>query len=425
MDEITVETSLLSGHITIPSSKSQTLRAILFGALAEGTSTIEDPLQSPDTSAMIEALRSMGAHVSANENRLVVKGFGGKPKPTEDVIQCGNSGLVLRLIGGVSALSPHYTILTGDESIRHRRCAFPLLSGLRQLGALALSSRGDEFAPLIIKGPMTEKRAYVNGEDSQPISALLIASAFANHPIELTVENPKETPWIDMTLDWFQRLGLQIERRGYSYYRIEGSSHVNSFSTRIAGDFSSAAFPIAAALATDSDLMVHNLTFDDPQGDRAVISLLEKMGAQFEINHEKRTLRVKKGSQLRGMEIDVDPFIDALPILAVIGTFASGKTTLFNGRIARHKESDRIASIVLELKKMGANIEEHEDGLTIYTSDLRGARVDSHLDHRIAMSLAVGAMRASGKSTIQRSSCIEKTYPNFASDLKGLGAKLS
>ena len=419
-----IDPSALQGQLEIPSSKSHTLRAIVFGALAKGASVIRNYLPSPDSFAMIEAVRQLGAIVEISDKSLTIHGCDGIFKPASDVIQCGNSGLVLRLIGALAALIPHYTILTGDASIRHNRPIKPLLKGLNDLGAFAVSSRGDDHAPIVVKGPFTRFSATVDGSDSQPISGLLIAGAFSKNPLELHVLNPGEKPWIDLTLDWLKRFAIPYSMDNYTHYRVEGNTKIDGFNYTVPGDFSSAAFPIAAALATDSELMLCNIDMSDIQGDQAIIPLLEQMGAKFVIDSQKRTLTIQKGSRLQGRRIDINDMIDALPILAVIACFAEGTTELFNGAIARKKESDRIHAIATELKKMGADIEELPDGLRIRKSALKGTSLQSYHDHRIAMSLTVASLAAEGQSQLTGTECIAKTYPTFCEDFQSIGAKL-
>lgn len=412
----TVNRSQLSGEISVPSSKSHTIRAIYFAALATGTSRIDDFLLSPDSAAMIEAVRMLGAKVEVDGTSLNIAGFAGKPTVPDDVIDCGNSGLVLRFIGALAGLIPHYTILTGDSSIRHNRPVKPLLTALTQLGAIAFSTRR---APIVVKGPWKKSVATLDGADSQPVSGLLIAGAFSPHPIEIYVKNPGEKPWIEMTLHWFDRLGISYTRKGFEYYKMEGRSLIKPFHYRVPGDFSSAAFPIVAALITHSELTLHNIEMDDVQGDKAIIPILEKMGARFTI--EKRSLTVHR-STLKGIQIDVNDFIDALPILAVAGCFAEGRTEIINGAIARNKESDRISAMCAELKKMGARIEERPDGLIIQPTTLQSAEVESYSDHRVAMSLAVAAMAANGQTIVHGASAVAKTFPHFHTAFKSIGA---
>lgn len=414
--------SSLQGHLTVPSSKSHTLRAVFFAFLARGTSYIHDFLPSPDTTAMIQAVRQLGAEVEILENTLKIRGCAGNPTPSSDVIDCGNSGLVLRFIGAIAGLISQYTILTGDASIRQSRVAAPLLRGLEQLGAFAVSSRENGFAPLVIKGPITQAYADIDGKDSQPVSGLLMAAAFASHPIEVHVQNPGEKPWIDLTLYWFDKLGISYERRGYSYYRMAGNSQIQGFEYRVPGDFSTAAFPIVAAILTHSELTLHNMDMKDPQGDKAIIPLLQSMGAIIHADEEKGSITIKPGKKLEGKIIDLDDSIDAVPILAVLACFATSRTEIVNASMARNKESDRIHCIAMELQKMGALIEEKPDGLVIEPSILYGAKLYAHHDHRLALALTVAALAAAGPSEIVGAECMDKTYPSFFDDFKSLGA---
>lgn len=419
-----VHPSSLAGNLTVPSSKSHTLRAIFFAALAKGTSRIENFLHSPDTTAMIEAVRLFGAEVKINENDLEIRGCAGTLKSPGDVIQCGNSGIVLRFIGALAGLLPHHTILTGDASIRENRLVQPLLDGLNQLGACAFSSLNNGHAPIIVKGPLTKKLAVIDGEDSQPVSGLLMAAAFAPYPIELQVRNPGEKPWVGLTLDWFQRLGIPYQCTDFAYYRMEGNAEIDSFTYKVPGDFSTASFPIAAAIITNSELTLHNINMSDCQGDKAIIPLLQKMGARFVIDEKKNTLRVQSGIKLKGIKVDINDFIDALPILAVLGCFAEGRTEICNAAIARKKESDRIHLITQELKKMGARIEEKPDGFVVENTSLCGAILNAYHDHRLALALTTAALAAKTPSKILGVECIAKTYSHFHKDFTAIGAKI-
>lgn len=410
--------SKLSGTLLVPPSKSHTHRALLFSMLGHGTSRVHNVLDSPDTLAMIDAISEFGSIVHRNQDDLVIEGHFNS---ASDIIDAGNSGQVLRFIGAVSALLPSYTMITGDSSIRTRRPIKPLLSALRQLGALAESSRGDGYAPICIRGPIHPGKCKLQGEDSQPVSGLLIATSFLDGPSEIFVDNPGETPWIDLTLDWIARLGGSIVNRNYKHYLVKGGLNYGGFSYTIPGDFSSAAFPIAAALITQSSLILEGLNPLDHQGDKELISILQKMGAR--IRWEDHQLIVEP-SHLKGMYIDANYCIDALPILAVVGCFAEGPTTLYNASIARYKESDRIWSICEELKKMGAAIEEKSDGLVVHTSSLQGCEVEGHRDHRIALSLAVAALGAKGTTLLKGAECINKSYPTFIKDFQHLGAEI-
>lgn len=371
---------------------------------------------------MMRACQLFGATFDVGEEAIEVGGVGGRPHFVLDLIDVGNSGQVLRFVGAVCALTSEYVALTGDASVRSQRPVQPLLDGLSQLGALATSMRHNGCAPILIKGPIHPGRAQVRGEDSQPVSGLLIASAFLPGITELSVEHPGEKPWIGLTLHWLQRLGVLVENQRFERYVVHGGARYEGFSFDVPGDFSSALFPVVAALLTGSEVEVGGLDRTDPQGDKGVLELLKQMGACIEI--ASSCVAVKRGAQLVGRRIDCNDCIDALPLLAVVGCFAQGTTELYNARIARRKESDRIAAISHELRKMGARIEEREDGLCIERSDLTGARLHSHQDHRIAMALCVAGLAAAGETLVEHADCIQKSYPGFVSAMQGLGAQI-
>jgi len=414
-----IRASKLRGVHKIPPSKSQTMRALIFASLCKGRSSIHNYLHSPDTDAMIQACRCMGAQIKVMEKILEIEG---NLTSAQNVIDAGNSGLVLRFIGAISALTSQYTIITGDDSIRSRRPVKPLLDGLTQLGAFAISSRGNDHAPIIIKGPLKGGIAVIDGEDSQPVSGLLIASAFATNKTELIVTNPGEKPFVAMTLSWFDRLGIPYENENFERYLIPGGTELEGFDYTVPADWSSAAYPIAAALVTNSELTIDGVDFSDAQGDKELIGLLQEMGANIQIEGHKLT--VLPGSKLKGQKIDVGRFIDAITLLPVIGCFAEGTTELTGGAIARLKECDRIKSIVSELKKMGANIVETEDGLIVEQSQLHGTVTQSYADHRMAMSLTVAGLGAEGETVVTGTETVAKSFPGFFDKLREAGAHI-
>lgn len=417
-----INPSKVSGQIEIPSSKSHTLRAILFGLLGKGKTTVRKYLNSPDAEAMIQAIRLLGAQVDIHDDRIEIMGVGPKLQPAEDVIDSGNSGQVLRFVGALAALIPSYTVITGDHSIRHNRPVKPLLSGLKQLGVFAESMRLDGHAPIIIKGPLYGGTAELEGQDSQPISGLMIAAAFGDHRTEIKVTNPGEKPWIDLTLHWLDYLGIKYQNFDYKRYVLEGNARYDGFDYTVPADFSSMAFPLAAALVTQSPLTLENIDMNDVQGDKKILDALALMGAQ--ITHEKRSIHVKGGTTLTGQPLDINDYIDAITILAVLGCYSEGETEISNAEIARKKECDRIHAITTELKKMGADIEEKKDGLIVRRSRLKGAHLKSYNDHRIVMSLSVAALGAVGETTIEGAECVNKTYPSFAQDMSAIGANI-
>ena len=416
--------SSLRGHIAVPPSKSQCIRAILFGMLGNGLTTVHNCLVSPDVAAMERACEQLGAKIQrTGERSLEIKGVNRCPKTPADVIDAGNSGLVLRFIGAIAALTGGYTVITGDRSVRSQRLISPLIDGLSALGAFAQSSQRNGYAPLIVRGPLYPGVATILGEDSQPVSALLIAASFLEGPTEITVTHPGEKPWVGLTLHWMDRLGLDCKHQDFTHYTLKGNGRYQGFSYTVPGDFSSAAFPLVAALLTDSEVTLTHLDHTDPQGDKKLIEILQNMGAHIDV--DEHGLTVRRGGMLKGAVIDVNDCIDAITILAVVGCFASGETRIFNAASARNKECDRIACIAKELRKMGASIEETRDGLVIQHSRLHSAQVYAHGDHRMAMSLVVAALATPGETIVEGGECVVKSYPQFIEHMQSLGAHIS
>lgn len=407
------------GRLQLPPSKSHTLRALLFASLADGTSTISNQLPSPDTEAMIAACELLGAAVSGD----TVIGRGQNTKLTSSFLDAKNSGIVLRFVAAVAALSDQVLYITGDESIQKRRLVAPLIDGLKQLGGHAVSCRNNGFAPLAICGPIKAGYVVIDGKDSQPVSALLIASALLDGKTTIEVTNLGERPWLMLTVDWLRKMGTEITV-SENHFVVTGQKRFLPFSYTVAGDLSSLGFLLVAALITDSDIVIENVDLDDVQGDKLIVEILQRMGAQFYIDPVAKTVRVQGPQDLVGCDIDVNDCIDALPVLSVAACFAKNRTRLYNAHIARYKESDRISVMARELTKMGACISERPDGLEINAATLTGTTVSSFLDHRVALSLAVAAMASSGTTVVQECECVKKSYPGFLADMQKLGASI-
>jgi 3-phosphoshikimate 1-carboxyvinyltransferase len=412
----------LSGEVRLPSSKSHTMRALVLATLGVGTSKLRYLLQSPDTDRMIEACRHLGARIELLGDECLVSGVGRLPARPKCTIDAGNSGLVLRFIGAISTLSPGTVAINGDRSIQERRSAQPLIDGINQLGGCAFSMRDNGRAPLVLSGPIRPGRVQIDGADSQPVSALLIAASFLDGVTEIAVENEGERPFIDMTLHWLWSCGIDAQRVEEGRYRVRGPAAYNRIEAEIPGDYSAAAFPIAAALVTGSEVALRGLVGEDSQGDRLFFDWVREMGGQ--VHEERDRVVVSGGSQLRGIDVDINGCIDLLPIMAVLGCYAKGETRLRNGAIARLKESDRIEAIVTELRKMGATIQAEGGEVRISKSQLHGAELESWDDHRIAMALAVAALGAKGESRIAGFECVDKSFPGFVEKMGRLGAAI-
>ena len=416
--------SSLHGVVKAPPNKSHSFRALIMACLAEGTSRITSPAVSADWMRGTEAMEMFGAAITPHaENVWEIAGVGGKLRTPDDVVNCGNSGIICRFFAALAACCDGYTVLTGDESLRSIRPCGPLIEALNSLGAWAVSTKGDGHAPIVVRGPLVGGKAKIDGADSQPVSALLIAGALAESPIELTVRNPGEKPWVGVTLHWLDRCGVSVKNKDFKRYRIAGGAKWGGFETTIPGDWSAALYPIVAGvICPHSEVCVTGVDPTDVQGDKAVVDVLRDMGADIEFTDAGV---VARSSKLTGREIDCNDFIDQFMLLAVVGALAEGETVLTNAEICRHKECDRIAEMHKALSAMGADVEERPDGLVVRQSSLRGAMLDSRSDHRLVMTLSLAAMAAQGDSQITDIECIKKTFPKFVEAMAGIGCDMT
>ena len=414
-----VERSTISGEVYAPPSKSYTHRAILITALGPG-GMVKRPLISADTRATISASEAFGARISLNDE-VTIQGVSDKPQTPEDVINVLNSGTTLRFCSAVAAVTDG-AVLTGDASIRTRPNG-PLLSCLNDLGATAFSIRNNGKAPLVIKGKMRGGTARLNGGvSSQFLSALLIAAPLAQGDTKIVIEGDlKSRPYAEITLDMLGDAGVRVQA-GRQEFFVPGDQTYNLKGYTIPGDFSSASYPLAAAAVTGSEVTVKGI-LPSRQGDSAIIDILNRMGAKVSWDKEKGDLKIK-GGELEGVEVDASLTPDLVPTIAVLGAVAKGKTTVMNAEHVRHKETDRLHAMAVELSKMGADIRERPDGLEITGGRLHGAEVHGYHDHRIVMALTVAGLVAGG-TRIDTAEAVDVSYPGFFQEMGKLGARMS
>ncbi|MFZ3050278.1 MAG: 3-phosphoshikimate 1-carboxyvinyltransferase [Methanothrix sp.] len=416
-----VERSLISGEVYAPPSKSYTHRAILITALGAGGKVLR-PLLSADTLATVSASEAFGARIrkEPQKNDLSIDGVRDLPQTPEDVIDVLNSGTTLRFCSAVAALTAG-AVLTGDSSIRTRPNG-PLLSSLSELGADAFSIKNNGKAPLVIRGKMLGGTAHLQGGlSSQFLSALLIACPLAERETRIIIEGElKSRPYAEITLDMLHDAGIKIEEQKQEFIVSPGQSFGLKEYT-IPGDFSSASYPLAAAAVTGSEAIVKGV-LPSRQGDSAIIDILTRMGAQVSWNRESGDLKIK-GGDLEGVEVDASRTPDLVPTIAVLGTVANGETTVVNAEHVRHKETDRLHAMAVELAKMGAKIKERPDGLVIQGGKLHGASVHGYHDHRIVMALTVAGFVA-GETKIDTAEAVDVSYPGFFMEMERLGARV-
>lgn len=415
-----VRKSKLEGEILIPTSKSHTIRGVVFGSLAEGVSKLINPLDSADTQAAVNGCIALGAKIEKKENEWTIEGFNGKPRKVNKVLDMMNSGTSINLLTSVACLGNSKIVLDGDASLR-RRPMKSLLVSLNELGAQIHSEFDNSMPPIIVKGPLKGGSTWVNCLSSQFVTSLLIVCPLIENDTEFNVMNLCEEPYIKLTMKWLDDMGVNYESDNLKTFNIKGGQKYKAFEKEIPADWSSAAFPLVGGAIVGKDVLVKGLDIDDIQGDKEIVDYLKKMNANISI--EKEGIRIKC-SKLHGAELDLNNTPDLVPVMAVIACFAKGKTRIKNVVHARLKETDRIKVMCSELKKMGADIKEFSDGLEIVGSSLHGAEVHGYHDHRVVMALSLAGMGADGETVIDTAESIGVTFPDFVDKMKKLNANM-
>lgn len=416
----------LSGTVRIPGNKSGTARGIILGALAEGESTVTNPLLNLDSFSIIDMMRALGAEIDTSDPlKWKIRGTGGKLQVPKTVLDAGNSGTGYYMLTGIAGLLEGCAVVSGDYQICYRP-AGPLVDALNALGAHAVSTRNNGLAPLVISGKLKGGYAELEGVNSQWLTPLLVAGALAEGDTEIReVSTMHERPYVDMTIGMMKQAGVEVVNDNYETFRVKGNQTYRATDFVIPGDWGSAGYPMVAAAITGSTATFMNLNDRDYAGERAYADILEKMGCKVEIrNGGKDGVVISSTGELQGIEIDCSGMPDAVPALAVLGCVAKGKTVLTRIKSTRLKETDRAATIRKELEKMGGRFEETEDTMTIYHSDLKGAFIDGHHDHRIVMATAVAALVADGPTIISDSEYAAVSFPEFYDVMRQMGAKI-
>lgn len=413
------------GSIRPPGSKSITNRALVCAALAEGASTLTGALSSQDTSVMIDSLQRLGIPVEQQDDgtRLIVPGCGGKLPATQADLFIGNSGTTIRFLTALTTLGRGKYRLDGVPRMRERPIG-DLLAALAQLGADARSEKANGCPPVIVdaKG-LYGGRATVRGDiSSQFLSGLLMAAPLAENNVELLVEGELVSkPYVTMTLGVMQAFGVEAHLSGLSRFVIAGQQRYIACEYPIEPDASAASYFWGLAAVSGGEVTVEGLTRNTLQGDVVFASCLEQMGCR--VNYDLRGITISgAGANLRGIDVDLNAMSDTAQTLAVVALFAAGPTTIRGVGHIRHKETDRIADLARELRKLGAAVDELPDGLRITPGPLHGAVIETYDDHRMAMSMSLAGTRIPGV-TIQNPACVAKTYPRYFEDLGTLTKK--
>lgn len=416
--KLCVSRSELHGARAAPPSKSHTHRAYLLAAMADGTSRITAPLYGEDTNATLAAVEALGAAVIRDGDDVIITG--GNLHAANDVIDCKNSGSSIRMLAGIAARLPGTTSFTGDDSLCRRPMA-PLLQALEELGAAVESQ--NSCAPFSVTGPLAGTEAHIAGDiSSQFISALLLGAPLSANGLQLRLTTELASrPYVTMTAEAMRHRGVLVTETPDGFLVPAGQKYQPT-DAAVSGDYSSAAFLLTAGALTGR-VTVTGLDPADPQGDKEILAVLARFGAN--VSRDGDSVTVER-APLTGLDLDLAAAPDLFPIIAVAAALAKGTTRLSGARHLAFKESNRIQSTTAFLKAMGADITPEEDGCTIQGGrPLSGAVILTRGDHRIAMAGAVAGMTADGLTEIDDISCADVSYPAFVRDLKSLGGNLS
>jgi 3-phosphoshikimate 1-carboxyvinyltransferase len=395
---------------------------VIAAALSNGVSKISNPLSSEDTKATLRAVTALGAKATVTEGCWTIEGaktLTGSNEP----IDCGESGATLRFMIPIAALAPDPSTLVFRGSFE-KRPVEPLLVSLKELGAKAYVGKLDGKDAVFVEGS-----GIVGGETSIPgnvssqfISGLMFACPKAELDTEIMLTSPLESAdYVKMTQAVLANHGIKVPAHE-NHIHIPPNQTYAPADSRVPGDFSSAAFLLAAAAITKSKVDIRTLEYGSVQGDKAIMGFLKHMGVDGKVCADRVEIE-GSGTPLKPVEVDAKNIPDLVPAIAVLACYAKGTSHIFGAQRLRLKESDRLESLYLELTKMGAQIAINSEGLIIEGgSPLHGAKIDPHNDHRIAMACAVAALGADGESTIQNAQCVRKSYPQFFTHLKQLGA---
>jgi 3-phosphoshikimate 1-carboxyvinyltransferase len=428
----------LGGQVSVPGDKSISHRALLLGAVADGPSRVEGFLPAADCLATLGAVRALGVSVEASSpTALTIHGRGlrGLQEP-EDVLNCARSGTTMRLLAGLLAGQAFFSVLSGDPQLR-RRPMRRIVDPLQRVGATVLGREGGHWPPLAIQGGALQGIEYTLPVASAQVkSAMLLAGLYAEGPTTLHVPGPAR----DHTERMLRAMGCALQgpepEPGTPGHTVQVLPVERLLATDLVvpGDLSSAAFVVvAAALLPGSDVAVLSVGMNPTR--TGLLDVLGAMDADLLVDGERTVggepvadLTVR-GSELCGIEVGgaiVVRMIDEFPILAVAATQAQGETIVRDASELRVKETDRIGTAVQELRRLGAEIEPRPDGFVVCgPTRLKGARVHSHGDHRLAMALTVAGLLASGETIVEDTDCIRDSFPGFKSTLARLGGQVS
>lgn len=409
--------SSVHATIHVPGSKSLTNRALICAALARGTSRIMNASDSNDTALMCNGLNQLGVLVRKEQSTLIVEGTGGRLYAPKFPIPVGNAGTVLRFMVSLASLADGEVVFEADQRMADRPIA-ELFDALRTLG---VECHAEGRAPRYIvrgKGLRGGNVSLRSEKSSQFLSSLLMAAPYADKEVVIEVDGAlSSVPYVDLTLDVMQRFGVNVERRDKKMFIVKGGRGYVPCVYTVEPDASGASYFLAAAAIIGGEICIEGVSRTSRQGDAAFARLLEVMGADVE---ERGGVTLRGNGILRGIDVDMNAMPDLVPTLAATALFASGPTRIRNVAHLRFKESDRLEGLATELRKLGANVELHKDGIGIIPAPLHGDLLDTYDDHRLAMSFALIGLKVPGVK-IENPDCVKKSFPGFWREFERLG----
>jgi 3-phosphoshikimate 1-carboxyvinyltransferase len=416
---IPVKKPLTGKTVRLPGSKSITNRTLIISCLAGGTTLLRNFLLSDDTSHMLKALQEMGHTIELNSSQMECEVFGRGPFRSFDRINnffIGNAGTAMRFLTSYLSLGEGMFRIDGDSRMRQRPIQ-DLIDALNQLGCNVRTEQDNGNPPVIIKakGLPGGSCTIVGKNSSQYISSILMSAPYARSSVTLKTNDAASKPYIDMTIGMMKQFGVKISRDEYRSFEVAPGAYRMMPKYEIEPDASTASYFLAAAAILGGDVEIGGLSRDSIQGDTGFAGVLEKMGCEVEWKESSFILR--SDGRLKGIDIDMNHIPDMVLTLAVVALFTDSPTRIRNVANLRIKESDRIKALSSELKKLGARVNEWDDGLEIFPNILpgekyHGASIQTYNDHRIAMAFAVAGLRIEGV-IIENPACVSKTFPEF------------
>lgn len=422
--KVKIQPSSISGTVRAPASKSSMQRACALALLADGDTTILNPGKSNDDLAALNIIQKLGAEVEINERKLVVRKD--EVKDIADEINCGESGLGIRMFTPIAALSSKEITINGEGSLLHRPMYF-FDEIFPQLGISIKSNKG--HLPIRIKGPLQPADISIEGSlSSQFLTGLLIAYAkAATKPVTITVHDLKSKPYIDLTLQMMKQFGYHVENNNYESFHIEPqTTNGKPKMVTVEADWSGGAFLLVAG-AIAGAITVKGLDVYSSQADKAILQALMDCGSNISIEENQIMVIPNLGDRGgKAFHFNATDCPDLFPPLVALASYCKGITVIEGVSRLQHKESNRALTLQGEFKKMGVSIKLQDDLMMITGGEgLIGATVHSHHDHRIAMACAVAALKADGETVIEEAEAVSKSYPDFYEHLQLLNADVS